>query len=262
MCPFSLNMDLLVIILAHVLALVGLIGGLWLWQKMAETPIWEQIRKWMKIVGLCGTPALFAIVILLVWKMETQPPEFFRQCIPCINIVSCFLFFYILGYDTSILRSEPKENKLPNGNEKGTLKFHIKWDLLKKELFACIIAIAPAVALLLFSSINIQVFGMWVAGVVAFAMGFLFWEHLKETGILTGTFKRQLVISSLLTTVAIGYIAGYGVYVGSSAANPESIQILLVSFMLFIECLAWYMLALCVVVFRVRRKYPAPKASS
>jgi hypothetical protein len=245
-------MDLLIIILAVPLALMGLLGGLWLWQKMAESPIWEQIRKWMKIVGLCGTPALFAIVIFLVWKMETKPPEFFRQFISPINILSWLLYFYILGYDASILRPEPEEMKAPHGNEKSTLKFYIKWDLLKKELFGCIIAIAPAVALLLFSNIDIQVFVMWVAGVVAFAMGFLFWEHLKETGILTGPFKRQLVILSLLTTVAIGYISGYGVYVGSSAANPESIQILLVSFMLFIEGLAWYMLALCVVVFRAK----------
>jgi hypothetical protein len=158
----------------------------------------------------------------------------------------------MLGYDASILRPEPGEMEAPHGNEKSTLKFHIKWDLLKKELFLSIIAIAPAVALLLFSSIDIQVFEMWVAGVVGFAMGFFFWEHLKETGILTGTFKRQLVILSLLTTVAIGYITGYGVYVGFSAGNPESIQILLVSFMLFIECLAWYMLALCVAVFRAK----------
>lgn len=245
-------MELLIIILAVPIALVGLLGGLWLWQKMAESPIWEQIRKWMKIVGLCGTPALFAIVIFLVWMMKTKPPEFFRQFISPINIFSWFLYFYMLGYDASILRPEPEEMKAPHGDEKSTLKFYIKWGLLKKALFACIIAIAPAVTLLLFSSIDIQVFGMWVAGVVAFAMGFLFWEHLKETGILTGPFKRQLVFLSLLTTVAIGYITGYGVYVGSSAANPESIQILLVSFILFIEGLAWYLLALCVAVFRTK----------
>ncbi len=245
-------MDLLIIILAVPLALMGLLGGLWLWQKMAESPIWAQIRKWMKIVGLCGTPALFAIVIFLVWMMKTKPPEFFRQFIFPINILSWLLYFYMLGYDASILRPEPEEMKAPHKNEKNTLKFYIKWDLLKKELCGCIIAIAPAVALLLFSGMDIHVFGMWVAGVVAFAMGFLFWEHLKETGILTGPFKRQLVILSLLTTVAIGYIAGYGVYIGSSAGNPESIQILLVSFMLFIECLAWYMLALCIAVFRAK----------
>lgn len=244
-------MDLLIIIIAVALALMGLLGGLWLWQKMAESPIWEQIRKWMKIVGLCVTPALFAIVIFLVWMIKTKPPEFFRQFISLINILSWLLYFYMLGYDASILRPEPEEMKAPHGNEKSTLKFYIKWDLLKKELFACIIAIAAA-ALLLFSNLDIQVFGMWVVGVVVFAMGFLVWEHFKETGILTGTFKRQLVILSLLTTVAIGYIAGYGVYVSSSAANPESIQILLVSFMLFVGCIAWYMLGLCVVVFRAK----------
>jgi len=204
----------------------------------------------MKIVGLCGTPALFAIVIFLVWMMETQPPEFFRQFISPINILSWFLCFYMLGYDASILRPEPEEMKAPHGNGKSTLKFQIKWDLLKKELFASIIAIAPAVALLLLSSIDIQVFGMWVAGVVAFAMGFLFWEHLKETGILTGPFKRQLGILSFLTTVAIGSIAGYGVYVGFSAGNPESIRTLLLGIILFTESMAWYMLGLCIVVFR------------
>lgn len=111
-------MDLLIIILAVPLALMGLLGGLWLWQKMAESPIWEQIRKWMKIVGLCGTPALFAIVIFLVWMMKTKPPEFFRQFISPINILSWLLYFYMLGYDASILRPEPDEMKAPHGNEK------------------------------------------------------------------------------------------------------------------------------------------------
>ena len=251
MFPFP-NIDLLIIILAVVLALGGFMGGTWFWQKMAESPMWEQMRKVVKIIGLGGASGLFAVVIFLVWKMETQPPEFFRQYISCINIGTWFLFSYLLGYDASILRPEPEEMKAPHGNEKSTLKCHIKWDLLRKELFACIIAIAPAVALLLFSRIDIQVFKMWVAGVVGFATGFFFWEHLKETGILTGTFKRWLVILSLLTTVFIGCIAGYGVYVDFSAGNPESIRFLLVSVMLFIECMAWYMLALCVVVFRVR----------
>jgi cytochrome bd-type quinol oxidase subunit 2 len=104
-------MDLLIIILAVPLALMGLLGGLWLWQKMAESPIWEQIRKWMKIVGLCVTPALFAIVIFLVWMIKTKPPEFFRQFISLINISSWLLYFYMLGYDASILRPEPEPKK-------------------------------------------------------------------------------------------------------------------------------------------------------
>jgi hypothetical protein len=245
-------MCLLIIILTVALAIGGFIGGTWLWKKMAESPIWEQMRKCVKIIGCGGTTGLFAVVIFLVWRMETQPPEYFRQCIPCINIGPWFLFFYMLGCDASILRPEPEEMKAPHGNEKSTLKFHIKWDLLRKELFASTIAIAPAVALLLFSRIVIQVFEMWVTAAVGFAMGFLFWEHLKETGIVTGPFKRQLAKLCLLTTVVIGCIAGYGVYVDFSAGNPELIQALLVSIMLFFQCMAWYMLALCVVVFRAK----------
>jgi hypothetical protein len=245
-------MDLLVIILAVALALLGLIGGMCFWEKMAESAIWEQIRKCVKIVGLGGPPVLFATVIFLLWKMETQPPEFFRQYIFRMNIGSWFVLFYLLGYDASILRLKPQDPKNPHGKEKRPAPCHLKWDLFKKELYASIIAIVPAGALWLFSRIGIQAFGMWVAGVVGFAMGFFFWEHLKETGIFTGTFRRVVVILSLVTTAAIGYIAGYGLHVDFSAANPESIRTLLVSIILFFECMAWYMIGLCVVVFRIK----------
>jgi len=255
-------MNLLIIIIAVALALGGFIGGTWLWEKMAESPIWGQIRKCVKIVGLGGALVFLAIVILLVCKMETQPPEYFRQYISCINIGSWFFFFYMLGYDASILLPKSKEMKPPRGNEKGTLKCHIKWDLLKTELLLGIIAIAPAAALLLFSWKNIQLFEMWVAVVVGFAMGFFLWEHAKETGILTGPFKRWLVILSLLTTVVILAIWFYGVYVDSSGGNPESIQTLLVCIMLFIVCMAGYMIALCVVAFRQNKEKSAPQWSS
>jgi len=242
-------MDLLIIIIAVALALMGLMGGMWLWQKMAESPIWGQIRKCVKIAGLGGALGFLAIVILLACKMETQPLEYFRQYISCINIGSWFIFFYMLGYDSSILLSESEEMKPPHANQKSTLNCHIKMDLLKTELFLGIIAITAAVALLL---IGLRVFEMWVAGVLGFAMGFFFWEHLKETGILTGTFKRRLVFLSLLTTVVIGNIAGYGIYVDFSAGNLESIHNLLVSIMLFSACMAGYMIALWVVAFRAK----------
>ena len=245
-------MNLLTIILAVALALGGLIGGIWFWQKMAESPIWEQWRKIVEIIGLGFASLLFALVVFLVCEMELQPPEILRKYFSYINIACCSIFSYLLGYDASILRPKPEEMKAPLGNEKSTLKFHFKLDLLKKALFAIIILIAPEVGLLLLSRISIYVFGMWVVGVVGFAMGFLVWEHLRETGSLTGTFKRWVVVLSLLTTVAIGCIAGYGVYVDSSAGNPESIQIFLVTFMLLIWGLAWYMLALCVVAFRAK----------
>ncbi len=244
------NMDLLIIIVAVVLPLAGLMGGLWLWKKMAESPIWGQIRKFVKIVGVVSTPVLFAIVIFLVWMMKTQPPEDFRPYISCINIGCWFFFCYMLGYNASILLPESKEKKHPHGNEKNTWKYHIKWDLLRAELILGILAIAPAVALFLFSWREIQFFEMWVAVVVGFAVGFFFWEHLKETGILTGSFKRQLVILSLFTTVVILGIWFYGVYVDYSGGNPESIQTLLVCIILFFACMAGYMLALCIVVFR------------
>ena len=79
MFPFSSNMDLLIIILAVALALGGLIGGMLFWQKMAESPIWEQIRRCLKILGLGGALSLFTIVIFLVWMMETQHTEFIQK---------------------------------------------------------------------------------------------------------------------------------------------------------------------------------------
>lgn len=245
-------MELLIIIIAVALALIGLLGGIWFWQTMAESPNWEQIRRCLKILGPSGALSLFAILISLVWMIETQTTEVIRKFVPAMNIFSWFLCFYMLGYDVSILLPRSEEMKAPHRNEKGTFKCHIKWDLLRKVLFAIIILIVPAVVLLLLSKISIYVFGMWVVGVVGFAMGFFFWEHLKEADVITGYFKRWLVILSLLTTVAIGFIAGFGFYVDFSAGDPESIRIFLVTFMLLIWGVAWYMLALCVVAFRAK----------
>ena len=98
----------------------------------------------------------------------------------------------MLGYDVSILRPGPEEMKAPHRNEKSTFKCHIKWDLLRKVLFAIIILIAPAVGFLLLSRISIYVFRMWVAGVVGFAMGFFFWEHLLGAFKGNRRFNRHL----------------------------------------------------------------------
>ncbi len=252
MFPFSAYMDLLIIILAVILALAGFIGGIWFWRKMAKSSIWEAVRKYVKLIGIGGAVGSFAILIFVGSKMETEASEIYRQWTSCISIVPCFILFYLLGYDASILRPEPEETKNSRRSEKSPLPLHIKWDLLIRELFLSIIAIVPGVALLLFSRIVIQVFEIWVAGVVGFAMGFFFWENLREIGTLTGAFKRQIVILSLITTVVTGFIASYGVYVFFFTENIQSIQIFLVSFMLFMECMAWYMVALCVVVFRTK----------
>jgi hypothetical protein len=108
------------------------------------------------------------------------------------------------------------------------------------------------VGLSLLSKISKYVFTMWAVGIVGFAMGFSIWEHLKETGVITGTFKHWLVILSFITTIVIGCIAGYGLYVDFLARNPESIKILLVTIILFIGGMDGYMLGLCIVAFRAR----------
>jgi hypothetical protein len=250
--PISINMGLLIILLAVLLALVGFTGGIWFWQKMAESPLWEQIRRWLKVLGVCGALSFFASVIYLVWMMETQPAGSILKLIFTMNTFSWFLCFYVLGYDVSILRHIPEGIKDSNRKEISPFKYPIKLGLLLRVLFTALFLIAPAVGLLLLSMISKYVFMMWVAGIVGFTMGFSIWEHLKETGVITGTFKHRLVILSFIATIIIGCTVGYGFYVDFWARNPESIQILLMSMVLFIGSMAGYMLGLCVVAFRAR----------
>jgi len=235
-------MDLYIKILAGaIVGIGGFKGGIWLWQKILES-LPPQKRRYLKIGGPPAS-ALFIFVIILFWKMEAKPPECLQKYISCLNNFSWLLLFYMLGYDASILRPASKKRKA---------KSRVYCDLLKNELFASMIVIALAVALLFFSAIDIQVFKMWVAGVMGFAIAFLFWEYLMEAVILTGPFKIWLVIFSLLTTAWNGLIVGYGFYIHSSPWNPVSIQKLLMGTMLFYDLLACYMLALCVAIFRAQ----------
>jgi hypothetical protein len=182
--------------------------------------------------------------------LETQTAEWLRQVITWVNIISWFFCFYILGYDTSLFRPQPPGKEIPVTVAGEGSKFHLKWDLVKKRVVVGLIAIVPGILLFLGSVFTFEVLLRWVIAVVSFALGFLVWEHLKETGILVGSFKHQLVFLSVPTTIAIAYIAGYGAYVGAGGGGVESLRCLLLSIMLFVECIAWYMLGLCVAVFR------------
>jgi hypothetical protein len=44
------------------LALFGVVGGKWLWEKMSESPVLAEMRKYVKFAGLAGTPALFFVL--------------------------------------------------------------------------------------------------------------------------------------------------------------------------------------------------------
>ncbi len=75
------------------------------------------------------------------------------------------------------------------------------------------------------------------------SLGYIFWEHLKDTGMLTGSFLQQLLLS-LITTGVMGFIYGYALYVDASPGIPDAPQVLFLSLAMFTKCMGWYMLSL------------------
>jgi hypothetical protein len=242
----------IIIILAIILAVVGFVGGKWFWQKMEESPVFAKMRTCVGIAGVVGTLVLFLVAAVLIWMLETQTPECLRQVLTPVNSISWFLCFYMLGYDTSLFRPLAQRRWVSVAVESEGLGIRLKWDLVEKCAAAGLAAIVLGMLLFLASIFTFAVLLMLISAVVGFVSGFMVWEHLKETDIFAGSFKHQLLILSVLTTMVIAAIAGCGIYVAAGYGGVELPRVLWVSVMLFIEGLAWYMLSLCVVAFRAR----------
>ncbi len=226
---------------------VGFFGGRWLWQKMAQSPLLSSMRKFIRSIGILGTVAMFlgtlACVGAVLVVSETTLQEYARP----LSWGGAFLLAYLIGYDISILkkRAPNKTDAAVTRAQEFKLSFRIRWDLVKK-VFAVVFLICflPYLILVALSFIGWDLFVDVLLIAVGGSLGYIFWEHLKDTGMLTGSFLQQLLLLSLITTGVIGFIYGYAIYVGTSPGVPDAPEILFLSIAMFTECMAWYLLSL------------------
>ncbi len=214
---------------------------------MAQSPLLISLQKFILPVGIIGTVAMFGSTIACVGAIFVLSEATLQGFARPLSMGGAFLLAYLVGYDISILkkRAPVTTDFAHSSTQDFKIPFHIRWDLVKKVFTDVIVVFfLPYLILAALSVIRWDLFIDLLLIAVGGALGYLFWEHLKDTGMLVGPFLQQLVILSLITTGVMGFIYGYAIYVGVSPGVPDAPQILFFALALFMECMGWYMLSL------------------
>ena len=89
---------------------------------------------------------------------------------------------------------------------------------------------------------------------MGFGIAYIAWEHLKKSELISGDFKKQLIILSIATTIVASFILGYGVYAIYYGGGLFDLQIIVLAITLFMECMAFYFLGLFISILLISNK--------
>ncbi len=243
------------IILGIVIIPVGFLGGRWLWQKMAQSPLLTRVQKFIRPIGIIGTVAMFTSSIACLGAVMLLPCSTLFDLAKPLSMGGSFLLGYLVGYDVSIIKNQKFGNadQAPITLPEASNAFHIRWELVRQVFFHIFLVFSISyLVLAVFAAIRWDLFFDLLLVSVGGSLGYLFWEHLKNTGYLVGTFLKQLLILSLATTGFMAFFFWYSIYVTTCSCPPDpqilfierNPQILFISLALFTECLGWFMLSL------------------
>lgn len=222
-----------------ILALIGYVGGVWLWSFLAESEKIMDMKNIIKIVGIIGIIALFGTVGFSLY-MFFQTESVLRSSIFNLNFLLLFLVFYLLGYDYAIMRSENKSQGLKIENSVNTIKkteeneeknnndglFTLDWKIIKNVGSAILVVVLLFFFPLLLTGLYgnlvgetgaslsnmMELFLIFLICILGFGIAYMVWEHLKKSDLIKGGFKTQLIILSLATTIVAIFLLGYGIF--------------------------------------------------
>ena len=95
--------------------------------------------------------------------------------------------------------------------------------------------------------------GIFLLLIFGFCLGYLVWEHLKKSNLITGEFQVQLKWISIAATVALGGLTAYGFWV-VSIASFHLYQELILYYSVFLICMFFYFLGLFISVLKSNQK--------
>ncbi|MHA1339464.1 MAG: hypothetical protein ACTSO2_05695 [Promethearchaeota archaeon] len=228
-------------------AYTGLKGGIWLWRVLKSVPIFRKIQKYVNLIAIIGLISISFLIGLMLWNF-LNPIQISTELDRKINILISTLQFsiaYLLGYDLSIiipLRNNEKE--LTSSSLIGDFNFKLYGKRIIIVFFLTyLLSIIIYIINLVFAFIQLNN-EMYLVLPLSFALGYLFWEHLKQTLIIKGQFKIKLIGLSLLTTLIVISLLIYS-YFAKNSGNETKIKAIFALTALFFHWMFWYFVGLC-----------------
>ncbi|TFF85468.1 MAG: hypothetical protein EU551_03960 [Promethearchaeota archaeon] len=274
--------------LVIILALIGYVGGVWLWSFLAKSEKIMEMKNIIKIVGIIGIIALFGTVGFSIY-MFFQPESVLRGSIFNLNFLLLFVVFYLLGYDYAIMRSENKNHGLKIETSDNIIKkteeneeknnndglFTLDWKIIKNVGSAILVVVLLFFFPLLLTGLYgnlvgetgasltnmMELFVIFLICILGFGIAYMVWEHLKKSDLIKGGFKTQLIILSLATTIVAILLLGYGIYtidygvpLLDTVGSYTDLRNIVISITLFMECMGFYFVGLFISIILAKDK--------
>lgn len=211
---------------------------------------------------MIGIIAILIFVIILAGGLKIYLVNDSTQINGIIDIGTKLMFFvafYNLGYLISIWNikkeitpsSNPNENLDEKSEEKNKPKSRLNFPFkIKKRLSIIVISmICIWIVISLFIAYSID--GIWFSNLfkylatagIGVGLGWIFWEHLKESNMLSGDFLKNLKLFSVLFEIPIIIFTILGIYFVKEGLTQYN-QYLLLGYLLLFYLMATYFMGL------------------
>ncbi|MHA1753055.1 MAG: hypothetical protein ACTSWR_05275 [Candidatus Helarchaeota archaeon] len=263
---FNYIFEMIIIYLGIELGFLGYIGGVWLWSYLSKSEKITELKNIITVIGIIGFITLFLSLLMGIFTYF-QSIILLNNLIDSLNYLFLFITFYMFGYDFSIMNKnvigkiKNENNNTKDKNEKSKNLFKIDPIIIKN--IGSVIGILTSLfffPLLLIGlygnilNITMQVFMTFFICILGFGIAYIAWEHIKKSELITGNFKNQLVILSIITTIFVVFLLGLGIYIRYYDNNYFYLQIMTCSIILFMDCMAFYFLGLIISILMVKTK--------
>lgn len=243
--------------LTGLVSVIGYFGGVWLWEYLASSELLtEEMKSLIKKVGW-GALVVFIIIIgsTLFLSFSAQT-ELLISIVNWVNILLLFMLAYNIGYLVSIWRKPLKTE----GDEGIALEEGVKidWGIAKAVFKVALPSFSTIIGATLIVGITqgqintmFLAIGFQILLFFGFCLGYIIWEHLKRTNLISGRFLAQLKWVSLIFLIASGGLTLYGIItVSTEVIIIQILRELMLYYAVFLVCLFFYFLGLFISILK------------
>ncbi|MHA1785212.1 MAG: hypothetical protein ACTSX4_01495 [Candidatus Helarchaeota archaeon] len=217
------------------LSIGGILGGIWLWDELSSSNLFKSgIPIYVKIIGVISILIFFVFIGAGFYLFYAGDEELLRLIVGQGTLLMTFAVFYNIGYLISIWNPIIKDE-----NQEVSKGFKIK-----KKLSLIVLGIMCIYVISVFIIFQISLIFQYLAlGGIGFGLGWIFWEHLKETDVLSGSFHKLLKILSIIFEIPIFILMVLGI-ITNYFPDIFLTNVILLSYLLLFYLMAAYFIGL------------------
>ncbi|NHI91845.1 MAG: hypothetical protein EAX96_05040 [Candidatus Lokiarchaeota archaeon] len=185
------------------LSIGGIYGGIWLWKALMNSGLFKDgVPIYIKLIGIFASAIFLIFIGMGFYLFYFGDLGFMQSIVHQGTILMIFIVFYNIGYLISIFMKSAENME----NMESGFKIKIKLSLI----VLCVMGIYLISTFMIFFLITQEFFSLGfiyfgLAG-TGICIGWIFWEHLKESKAISGDFHKLLKILSIIFEIPIIFL--------------------------------------------------------